>query len=69
MKHFKLWKITLLLLLGLFVFLYIFLNTAAEFYVAFTKPVSGLHFHFNNAQGRVIIYGVAPEGQAAIAGL
>lgn len=69
MKHFKLWKITLLLLLGLFVFLYIFLNTAVEFYVAITKPVSGLHFHFNKTQGRVIIYGVEPEGQAAIAGL
>jgi len=69
MKHFKLWKITLLLLLGLFVFLYLFLNTGAEFYVAFTKPVSGLHFHFNKAQGRVKIYDVEPEGQAAIAGL
>ena len=69
MRHFKLWKTTLLLLLGLFVFLYIFLNTAAEFYVAYTKPVAGLHFHFKKAQGRVVIYSVEPGGSAAIAGL
>ena len=69
MNHFKLWKITLLLLLGLLVFLYIFLNTAAELYVAFAKPVSGLHFHFNKAQESVIIYDVKPGGQAAVAGL
>ncbi len=63
------WKITLLLSLGLFVFLYLFVNTASEFYVTVTNPAAGLHFHFDEDLGRVVIYGVVAGGPAEAAGL
>jgi sigma-B regulation protein RsbU (phosphoserine phosphatase) len=68
-RQFKFWKITLLLFLGLVVFLYLFINTAAEFYVAVTNPAAGLHFHFREDVGRVVIYGVIAGGPADFAGL
>ncbi len=68
-QPFKLWKISLLLFLGLGVFLYLFINTVAEFYVAVTNPAAGLHFHFRDDVGRVVIYGVVAGGPADFAGL
>ncbi|RMF69942.1 MAG: PDZ domain-containing protein, partial [Calditrichaeota bacterium] len=65
----RLWKITLLLLLGLFVFLYLFVNTVAEFYFAVTNPAAGLHFHYHKDVNRVVIHGVVEEGPADLAGL
>jgi sigma-B regulation protein RsbU (phosphoserine phosphatase) len=68
-SHFNFWKITLLLLLGLFIFLYLFFNTVAEFYIAITNPAAGLHFHFDDSLGRIRIYDVITGGPADVAGL
>ncbi|MFQ5651972.1 MAG: SpoIIE family protein phosphatase [bacterium] len=63
------WKITALLLLGLFIFFYILINSTAEFYFAITNPAAGLHFHFEQEKDAVVIYEVLQRGPATLTGL
>jgi sigma-B regulation protein RsbU (phosphoserine phosphatase) len=65
----KIWKISLLLLLGLFVFLYILASTIADVYWVTTRPVAGMEYRFDKTLGRVVIKAITSNGPADRAGL
>lgn len=64
----KIWKITLLLLLGLFAFLYIFANTAADIYTL-SDPVIGIYTYLDEETDKLVVLDVVPGGPADRAGL
>jgi len=68
-QTFKIWKISLLLLLGLFVSLYLAASTLTHLYWLMTNPAAGIHYAFEANLGRVVIKEVEPEGPADLAGL
>ncbi|MDZ7289498.1 MAG: SpoIIE family protein phosphatase [candidate division KSB1 bacterium] len=65
----KIWKISLLLFVGLVVFLYIIASTVADVYWAISRPVAGMDYRFNAEVGRVVVQHVVPRGPADRAGL
>jgi len=64
----KIWKITLLLLLGLFAFLYIFANTAADIYTL-SDPVVGIYTYLDEETNKLVVLEVVPGGPADRAGI
>ncbi|MFQ5708453.1 MAG: SpoIIE family protein phosphatase [bacterium] len=68
-QNFKIWKISLLLLLGLFVFLYIVAATGADLYLLMTEPVAGISYEFREDLGKVAISHVMPKGPAKQSGV
>ncbi len=67
--HTKIWKLSLLLLLGLFAFLYIFSGTLADIYFTVRDPVGGVSNRFDEESGRTVVERVIPKGPAARAGM
>lgn len=67
-ENFKIRKISLLLLLGLFAFLYILANTAADIYYV-KSPVIGIYTKTQKGVGQLSVEGVVPEGPADQGGI
>jgi sigma-B regulation protein RsbU (phosphoserine phosphatase) len=65
----KIWKISLLLLLGLLVFLFLAASTIADIYWTFANPAIGITYEFDRALGRIEIVRVEPDSPAERAGL
>ena len=68
-QNIKIWKISLLLLIGLFAFLYIFSSTVADVYSLVRDPVAGITNRFDEERGESIIERVVPKGPADMAGI
>jgi serine phosphatase RsbU (regulator of sigma subunit) len=62
-------KILLLLLLGLYAFLYIIATTVADIYFLMTDPVAGITYKFREDIGHVVIEEVVPKSPADFAGM
>lgn len=65
----KIWKISLLLLLGLLVFLFLAASTVADIYWTFANPAIGITYEFDPALGRIEVVRVEPDSPAETAGL
>ncbi|MCZ6818453.1 MAG: PDZ domain-containing protein, partial [Calditrichaeota bacterium] len=65
----KIWKISLFLLLGLFVFVYIVSSTVADVYFLINNPVVGLRCGFDTERSQAVVQHVVPRGPADMAGL
>ncbi len=65
----KIWKISLLLLLGLLVFLFLAASSVADIYWTFANPAIGITYKFDRALGRIEIVLVEPDSPATRAGL
>lgn len=65
----KIWKISLFLLLGLFVFVYIVSSTVADVYFLINDPVAGFMFEFDKERSQAVVQHVVPRGPADMAGL
>jgi len=68
-QNVKIWKISLLLLLGLYAFLYIIATTVADIYFLMTDPVAGITYHYQKDIGHVVIEEVVPKSPADFAGM
>jgi membrane-associated protease RseP (regulator of RpoE activity) len=68
-QDFKIWKISLLLLLGLLISLYLIVSTVADAYWVITNPVAGVEYEFDSDLNRMVIRRVVPEGPADLNGL
>lgn len=68
-QEIRLWKISLLLLLGLYVFLYIVSTTVADVYFIITEPAAGITLGFSEERNQVVIEYVVPKSPAENAGL
>jgi serine phosphatase RsbU (regulator of sigma subunit) len=65
----KIWKISFLLLLGLWVFLFLAASTITDVYWTFANPAIGISYEFDRTLGRIEIVRVEPDSPAARAGL
>jgi sigma-B regulation protein RsbU (phosphoserine phosphatase) len=68
-QNLKIWKISLLLLLGLLVSLYLIAGTVADVYWIVTNPVAGAEYEFDKNMGRMVVRSVVPKGPADQGGL
>ncbi len=67
-QNIKVWKISLILLFGLFVFIFILLNTVADVYYL-TNPVIGIYSHYNEKDVRAYVQKIVPGSPADLAGI
>lgn len=68
-QEIRLWKISLLLLLGLYVFLYIVSTTVADIYFLLSDPVAGITFHFVEDRRQLVVEYVVPKSPAESVGI
>ncbi len=68
-EHLRFSKIIALLSLGFFVFLYLFLNSASEFYFALTNPAASLHYHYDEELEGVRIYDIGGRPSQSVSGI
>ncbi len=68
-QEIKIWRISLLLLLGLVAFVYVFASTVADIYFLVRDPVAGITSSFDEKLGKSVIERVVPKGPADIAGI
>jgi len=68
-KPIQIWKVSSLLLLGLFVFVYIVSSTVADIYFLVNDPVVGITYEKVKDADRVVITHVVPKGPADLVGI
>jgi sigma-B regulation protein RsbU (phosphoserine phosphatase) len=68
-QNLRIWKISLLLLVGLFVFLYIVANTVADIYYVLTNPVAGILYEVDKNTHQTTVVDVVRGGPADRGGL
>ncbi len=68
-QEIRLWKISLLLLVGLYAFLYIVTTTVADIYFLISDPVAGITFHFMKDRQQLVVEYVVPKSPAESAGI
>lgn len=68
-RNVQIWKVSLLLLVGMLAFVYVVIGTVADVYYLVTDPVGGIMYRFDSKTGEVIVEEAVRGGPAEQAGV